>query len=180
MARVQHMVWSEVHTCITCDELAMWNDDDDRTRCGITFTTSEIIVCCAQHLWYYETDPHNMLPITKCCQQHTDNCDLFIALSNGRCAVVKFSKSDSEKKIQTEVWLFSQIHCFPKKTDWDKLREASKPKPARSLQTFQFNTGNDMEASSKEFRVASPWELLYIDYLVVIVQTKYDLIKRLN
>jgi len=42
------------------------------------------------------------------------------------------------------------------KTDWDKLREASMPKPARSLKTFQDNTGNDMEASSRKFRVALP------------------------
>ena len=37
-----------------------------------------------------------------------------------------------------------------------------------------------MEAISREFRVALPWELLYADDLVVIVETEEDLIKRLN
>jgi len=37
-----------------------------------------------------------------------------------------------------------------------------------------------MEASSREFRVALPWELLNADHLVVIAETEDDLIKRLN
>ena len=37
-----------------------------------------------------------------------------------------------------------------------------------------------MEAISREFRVALPWELLYADHLVVIVETEEDLIKTLN
>jgi len=37
-----------------------------------------------------------------------------------------------------------------------------------------------MEALSREFRVALPWELLYADDLVVIGETEDDLIKRLN
>jgi len=37
-----------------------------------------------------------------------------------------------------------------------------------------------MEALSREFRVALPWELLFADDLVVIAETKEDLIKRLN
>jgi len=37
-----------------------------------------------------------------------------------------------------------------------------------------------MEALSREFRVALPWELLYVDDLVVIAETEGDLIKRLN
>ena len=37
-----------------------------------------------------------------------------------------------------------------------------------------------MEALSREFRVALPWELLYADDLVVIAETEGDLIKRLN
>jgi len=37
-----------------------------------------------------------------------------------------------------------------------------------------------MEALSREFRVALPWELLYADDLVVIAETEHDLIKRLN
>jgi len=37
-----------------------------------------------------------------------------------------------------------------------------------------------MEASSREFTVALPWELLYVDDLVVIAETEDDLIKRLN
>jgi len=37
-----------------------------------------------------------------------------------------------------------------------------------------------MEALSREFRVALPWELLYVDYLVVIAETEDDLIKRLS
>jgi len=37
-----------------------------------------------------------------------------------------------------------------------------------------------MEALSREFRVAWPWELLYADDLVVIAETEDDLIKRLN
>ena len=37
-----------------------------------------------------------------------------------------------------------------------------------------------MEAISREFRVDLPWELLYADDLVVIVETEEDLIKRLN
>jgi len=37
-----------------------------------------------------------------------------------------------------------------------------------------------MEALSREFRVAIPWELLYADDLVVIAETEEDLIKRLN
>jgi len=36
-----------------------------------------------------------------------------------------------------------------------------------------------MEAISRKFRVALPWELLYGDDLVVIAETE-DLIKRLN
>jgi len=35
-----------------------------------------------------------------------------------------------------------------------------------------------MEALSREFRVALPWELLYADDLVVIAETEDDLIKR--
>jgi len=38
----------------------------------------------------------------------------------------------------------------------------------------------NMEALSREFRVALPWELLYADDLVVIAETEDDLIKRLN
>ena len=37
-----------------------------------------------------------------------------------------------------------------------------------------------MEALSRAFRVALPWELLYADDLVVIAETEEDLIKRLN
>ena len=37
-----------------------------------------------------------------------------------------------------------------------------------------------MEALSREFRVALPWELLYTDDLVAIAETADDLIKRLN
>jgi len=37
-----------------------------------------------------------------------------------------------------------------------------------------------MEAISREFRVALPWELLYADDLVVITETEDDLMKRLN
>jgi len=37
-----------------------------------------------------------------------------------------------------------------------------------------------MEAISREFRVALPWELLYADELVVIAETEEDLIKRLK
>ena len=37
-----------------------------------------------------------------------------------------------------------------------------------------------MEALSREFRVALPWELLYADDLVVIAETEEDLIKRLD
>jgi len=37
-----------------------------------------------------------------------------------------------------------------------------------------------MEALSREFRVALPWELLYADDLVVIAETEGDLIKMLN
>jgi len=37
-----------------------------------------------------------------------------------------------------------------------------------------------MEAISREFRVALPWELLYADDLVVIAETGEDLIKGLN
>jgi len=36
-----------------------------------------------------------------------------------------------------------------------------------------------MEALSREFKVALPWELLYADYLVVIAESEDDLIKRL-
>jgi len=36
------------------------------------------------------------------------------------------------------------------------------------------------EALSREFRLTLPWELLYSDDLVVIVETEDDLIKRLN
>jgi len=35
-----------------------------------------------------------------------------------------------------------------------------------------------MEALSREFRVALPWELLYTDDLVVIAETEEDLIKK--
>ena len=37
-----------------------------------------------------------------------------------------------------------------------------------------------MEAMSREFRVALPWELLYADDLAVIAETEEELIKRLN
>jgi len=37
-----------------------------------------------------------------------------------------------------------------------------------------------MEALSREFRVALPWELLNADDLVVIAETEGDLIKRFN
>ena len=37
-----------------------------------------------------------------------------------------------------------------------------------------------MEALSREFRVALPWEFSYTDDLVVIAETDNDLIKRLN
>ena len=37
-----------------------------------------------------------------------------------------------------------------------------------------------MEALSRDFRVALPWELLYADDLIVIGETVEDLIKRLN
>jgi len=37
-----------------------------------------------------------------------------------------------------------------------------------------------MKALSREFRVALPWELLYADDLLVIAETKDDLIKRCN
>jgi len=37
-----------------------------------------------------------------------------------------------------------------------------------------------IEAISREFRVALPWEQLYADDLVVIAETEEDLIKRLN
>jgi len=37
-----------------------------------------------------------------------------------------------------------------------------------------------MEALSREFRVALPWELLYADDLVVMAETEDDLIIRLN
>jgi len=37
-----------------------------------------------------------------------------------------------------------------------------------------------MEAISREFRVALPWELLYADDLAVITETEDELIKRLN
>jgi len=37
-----------------------------------------------------------------------------------------------------------------------------------------------MEALSREFRVALPWELLYADDRVVIAETEDDLIKRCN
>ena len=37
-----------------------------------------------------------------------------------------------------------------------------------------------MEAISREFRVALPWDLLYTDDLVVIAETEEDLIKRLK
>ena len=37
-----------------------------------------------------------------------------------------------------------------------------------------------MEAISREFRVAVPWELLYTNDLAVIAETEEELIKRLN
>jgi len=37
-----------------------------------------------------------------------------------------------------------------------------------------------MEAISREFRDALPWELLYADDLAVIAETEEELIKRLN
>ena len=36
------------------------------------------------------------------------------------------------------------------------------------------------ESISREFRVALPWELLYVDHLAVIAETEEELIKRLN
>jgi len=35
----------KLRTCMTCEVLATRNDEDERTLCGITDTTSEIIVC---------------------------------------------------------------------------------------------------------------------------------------
>jgi len=37
-----------------------------------------------------------------------------------------------------------------------------------------------MEAISRQFRVALPWELLYADDLAVIAETEEELIERLN
>ena len=37
-----------------------------------------------------------------------------------------------------------------------------------------------MEAISREFRVALPWELLYAVDLAVVAETEEELIKRLN
>ena len=37
-----------------------------------------------------------------------------------------------------------------------------------------------MEAISREFRVALPWELLYADDLAVIAETEEELIKTIN
>ena len=37
-----------------------------------------------------------------------------------------------------------------------------------------------METISREFRVALPWELSYVDDMVVIAENEEDLIKRLN
>ena len=37
-----------------------------------------------------------------------------------------------------------------------------------------------MEAISREFRAALPWELLYADDLAVIAESEEELIKRLN
>ena len=37
-----------------------------------------------------------------------------------------------------------------------------------------------MEAISREFRAALPWELLYADDLAVIAETEEELTKRLN
>jgi len=37
-----------------------------------------------------------------------------------------------------------------------------------------------MEALSREFRIALPWEMLYANDLFVITETEDDLIKRLN
>ena len=37
-----------------------------------------------------------------------------------------------------------------------------------------------MDATSREFRVALPWELLYADDLAVVSETEEELIKRLN
>ena len=37
-----------------------------------------------------------------------------------------------------------------------------------------------LEAISREFRVALPWELLYADDLAVIAETEEELIRRLN
>ena len=37
-----------------------------------------------------------------------------------------------------------------------------------------------MDAISREFRGALPWELLYADDLAVIAETEEELIKRLN
>jgi len=37
-----------------------------------------------------------------------------------------------------------------------------------------------MEAISREFRVALPWELLYADDMAVIAETEEELIKTLN
>jgi len=37
-----------------------------------------------------------------------------------------------------------------------------------------------VEAISREFRVALPWELLYVDDLALVAETEEDLIKRLN
>jgi len=37
-----------------------------------------------------------------------------------------------------------------------------------------------MEATSRDFRVALPWELLYADDLAVIAETEEELTKRLN
>ena len=37
-----------------------------------------------------------------------------------------------------------------------------------------------MEAISREFRIALPWELVYADDLAVIAETEEELIKRLN
>ena len=72
------------------------------------------------------------------------------------------------RKLGVEEWLVSAVMC---------MYTGAK---TVLITVYGNSNGLVMEAISREFRVALPWELLYADDLVVIAETGEDLIKRLN
>ena len=73
----------------------------------------------------------------------------------------------------------TQTH-IPVRNDNQQVRQGSPPSMHQGSGLSPLLFVIVMEAISREFRVALPWELLYADDLAVIAETEEELIKRLN